>query len=181
MDHPKQEIQDIYSIGDILAVELDRQNKKAYQYTLIRDQSIQKAIEDHRIAYGSPSVTGYSHDTVIDRQGRMTFNRWWANHDAIVKKPAYGPKDRIVGICEGDLAECRIEMVNMKADLNDSATEQLTITPFVRKMVEKRFKGCSISKKGGIDTFLGGLDSEKMEKIAESALISYVSQELFKK
>lgn len=144
-DHPAVYEQDNYKVGEILKVEIDEMFHKVYAYSEITDPVAQKMIINEEVEFGSPTVVVYTPETrdevelgngVIE----TTLHRFIPAQDALVGNPAYGKEvDNIPAVCTGDGPGCAMKLLSVSAAINDDNTNQLTIVPFVKRIVNSRY------------------------------------------
>ena len=145
-DHPTVKHQEDYKIGEIVEVGIDELKQIAWQVSQIFDKKAQRLIKEKKIRFGSPTVLKYSDDTLEERKlgdGRIqsTLHRFIPAHDALVAEPAYGKQvDYIPAVCDGSGEGCALKLMAVSASVNSDNTDQLTIVPFVRKVLKDNFK-----------------------------------------
>ena len=154
-DHPPVSEQEDYRVGNIIDIQLDEVNKIAYQISEIFDEKAQKMILDGKVKFGSPTVLIYSEATREQKFKGTEYqedilHRFRPAHDALVENPAYGEHvDYIPAVCTGDGVGCGLKLLEVSAsveyrkryesEVNDNNTSQLTIVPFVKSKLNKRF------------------------------------------
>ena len=150
-NHPPTSIQDQYKVGTIIDVGIDESTGKAWQVTHVTDKRAQEMIKSKEIQFGSPTVISAKKDSEIRNRGTASeeyvLHRFKGMHDALVANPAYGKDtDYIPAYCEGEGTECGSKLLQVQADLSDSSTSEITIVPFVKHVIKKRFKACTLKK-----------------------------------
>jgi len=172
-DHPSVSVQDNYKVGEILKVEIDELFRKVYQYSEITDQTAQQMILNEEVEFGSPTVVVYSEETrdiveLGDGTEETTLHRFIPAQDALVGNPAYGKEvDNIPAVCTGDGVGCATKLLAVSASVNSDNVDQLTIVPFVKKTVNKRYSS------EDLDMIVG-----KIKNAAESDLDSCVERKI---
>ena len=150
MDHPPTRIQDDYRVGTIIDVGLDEDLHTAWQVSEIHDKKVFEKIKSKEIRYGSPTVQ--SPQSLVELRNRGTaaeetiMHRFRGMHDALVAEPAYGKIiDTIPAVCEGDGVGCATKLLEVQADINDNSIQQITIVPFVQRILKRRFKASTLA------------------------------------
>lgn len=150
-DHPHVSEQEDYRVGTIIDVGVDEISHVAWQVSQIFDKTVQKMILDKEVEFGSPTVLVHSLSTREQRSPGTEFqedilHRFKPAHDALVANPAYGKQiNNIPAVCTGDGQACALKLLQVSAStayrssINSDNTDQLTIVPFIKKVVNDRF------------------------------------------
>ncbi len=145
-DHPKVYEQETYRVGEIIDVGLNELLHSAWQVSQITDKKAEKLIRQRKVKFGSPTVLVYSPETVEKKNMGTNIEETWLHRfipaqDALIAEPAYGRMiDFIPAICDGDGPACALKLSEVSADVNSDNTDQLTIVPFVKSTMKKKFK-----------------------------------------
>ena len=132
MDHPEPETQHMHAVGKIVDVGLDPEKHTAWQISEITNPFVQEAIMDKKIRFGSVTITA-PEEQVLKVDGNLVVNDVFkGRHDALVDSPAYGDKDVISAVCQGEKGACMKKLLN--AAVNDSAIDQATVVQFKKKL-----------------------------------------------
>ena len=150
-DHPPTQIQDHYKVGEIIDVGLDELTHSAWQVSEITDKKAQDMILAEKVKFGSPTVHGPKAHLVTTHAGTSaeenTLHRFIGKHDALVAEPAYTRlKDVIKVVCQGDGGQCLNDLVEVEAEINDTAISQITIIPAVKKILEAHYNAETVTK-----------------------------------
>ena len=174
-DHPKVYEQDSYKIGELIDVGLNELLKSAWQVSQITDKKAAKLIRQKKVRFGSPTVLVYSPETVEKKNIGTNIEETWLHrfipaHDALIGVPAYGEMiDYIPAICDGDGPACALKLKEVSAsvhsaDIGDDNTMQLTIVPFVKSTMKKRFKAETFAEIVG---YIQQADESKLDSCVE--------------
>ncbi len=177
-DHPKVYEQETFKVGEIIDVGIDELLHSAWQVSQITDKKAQKLIRQKKVKFGSPTVLVYSPETVEKKNIGTNIEETWLHrfipaHDGLIAEPAYGRMiDFIPAICDGDGPACALKLSEVSADVNSDNTDQLTIVPFVKSTMKKKFKAETFNEIVGYiqqadESKLGSCVERKIKILAE--------------
>ena len=169
-DHPKVYEQETFKVGEIIDVGIDEMLHSAWQVSQITDKKAQKLIRQKKVKFGSPTVLVYSPETVEKKNIGTNIEETWLHrfipaHDGLIGEPAYGRMiDFIPAICDGDGPACALKLSEVSADVNSDNTDQLTIVPFVKSTMKKKFKAETFNEIVG---YIRQADESKLDSCVE--------------
>ena len=169
-DHPKVYEQETFKVGEIIDVGIDELLHSAWQVSQITDKKAQKLIRQKKVKFGSPTVLVYSPETVEKKNIGTNIEETWLHrfipaHDGLIAEPAYGRMiDFIPAICDGDGPACALKLSEVSADVNSDNTDQLTIVPFVKSTMKKKFKAETFNEIVG---YIRQADESKLNSCVE--------------
>ena len=169
-DHPKVYEQETFKVGEIIDVGIDEMLHSAWQVSQITDKKAQKLIRQKKVKFGSPTVLVYSPETVEKKNIGTNIEETWLHrfipaHDGLIGEPAYGRMiDFIPAICDGDGPACALKLSEVSADVNSDNTDQLTIVPFVKSTMKKKFKAETFNEIVG---YIRQADESKLNSCVE--------------
>ena len=137
-DHPAVEEQENFRVGTIIDVGLEEVGHLAWEIVKLKNKKIYDMVRTKKIRFGSPTVhTPKKYAEFLDKgtpMERTVLHRFIGKHDSIVSEPAYTKMvDKIVAVCTGDGPGCASKLLEVGAEVNDSATSQITVPKFVKK------------------------------------------------
>ena len=169
-DHPKVYEQETFKVGEIIDVGIDEMLHSAWQVSQITDKKAQKLIRQKKVKFGSPTVLVYSPETVEKKNIGTNIEETWLHrfipaHDGLIGEPAYGRMiDFIPAICDGDGPACALKLSEVSADVNSDNTDHLTIVPFVKSTMKKKFKAETFNEIVG---YIQQADESKLDSCVE--------------
>ena len=138
LDHPSVKKQEHYKVGTIIDVGLNEILHNAWQITQLKDKKTYELFRSKTIRYGSPTVHSPKRFVEITDKGtpfqKTILHRFIGKHDATVEEPAYTKLvDKVVAVCEGDGPACGSKLLEVDAEVNDTAIDQITVPQFIKK------------------------------------------------
>jgi len=114
-------MQERWRVGDIIEAGFDEKTQRAYTVAKIFDPIAIKMFQDNQVNFVSPSMRATEEMQLSD--GRVVITKFLVNHNAGVKKPAFGNvKAQIRGRCTGDAKTCLAHLANVSASDDTQAT-----------------------------------------------------------
>jgi len=113
-------MQERWRVGDIIDAGFDEKTQRAYTVAKIFDAVAIKMIQDNQVNFVSPSMRATEEMQLAD--GRVVITKFKVNHNAGVKKPAFGNvKAQIRGRCTGDAKTCLAHLANVSASEHEGS------------------------------------------------------------
>jgi len=118
--HPPDDSPDIITeqepdrVGDFIDIDIDKTTKNAFTVSEITKPLAIEMLENGEIGFTSPSFEVISGFT--DKDGNFIITKGRVNHNALVKKPAFGTfAAQIRGRCSGDRETCLHQLSSVQA------------------------------------------------------------------